>query len=116
MLVIEGYAGKSLEVAKYIDGLENQDVLIITNDKLALNSMIGQTKNNVFFTEKSKIKDIEDVIGLNSRFKHVIFYQNVKMEDIDIYKNIEHVFDLQSVLTVQTPDRENPREVTTYSV
>lgn len=116
MLVIEGYVGKSLEVEKYIGTLENQDVLIIAKDKLVLNSMLSQNKNRVYFTEQSNVKDIEDIIGLNSKFKHVIFYQNVKKEDISTYKNIEHIFDLQAVLTVQTHDRENPIGIKKYNV
>lgn len=119
MLVIEGYQGKSLEVAKYIDTLENQTVLVITNDESSLN-MLNQTKNSVYIAEQSDVEDMKDIIKsaikLNNKFKHVIFHQNVKKEDIYVYKNIEQRFNLQSVLTVQTHDRENPREIAKYTV
>lgn len=114
MLVIEGVAGKSLEVAKHI-GTLNDDVLVITNDRLTLNSM-NAGKGNMFYVEMSSIEDIKKVLEMNFKFKHVVFYQNVKREDIRIYKEIEDLFSLKAVLTVQTPDRENPREVTKYTV
>lgn len=112
MLVIEGYAGKSLEVAKYIDSLGSQSVLIISCDDKAFN---GLSKNNVFYYTETDIKNIVETIGFYT-FKHIIFYQNVKREDIDTFKRLEGVFGLEAVLTVQTPDSENPREVTMYNV
>lgn len=115
MLVIEGYAGKSLEVEKYIETLVNQDVLIFTNDKQVFNYLVSES-NNVYITEQFDAKDVEKVLGLNDRFSHVIFYLNVKKEDVDIYKKLEHAYDLKAVLTVQTHDRENPREISKYFV
>lgn len=116
MLIIEGYSGKSLEVAKYVDALDNQYVLIITNDKSALNSITCTSHSRVYFTEQSNVEDIENLLKFNNMFNHVIFYQNVEKEDIDIYKELERKFDLEAILTVQSHDRENPREVTKYTV
>ena len=117
MLVIEGFAGKSLEVAKYIEKL-GDDVLIVTHDKLAINSM--RAGKQVYFMESSDVEDIKKALKLHPKFEHVVFYQNVSRKDIEIYKEIEEFYGLKAVLTVQTPNNENysenPRKVTTYNV
>jgi hypothetical protein len=124
MLVIEGYTGKSLVVQKYLESLNCEKVLLCEKEDMSLRHLnynnikpdafvirvYGDT--NDFFEGFRNTMHLNDDTG----FKDVVFYMNTTKDNIEKFKTLEVEFGLNAVLTVQTHDRENPRELSTYTV
>jgi hypothetical protein len=125
MLVIEGFAGKSLVVQEYLETLDCEKVLTCDREIMNLNHLnFAKVKPDVFVIRVTDgevdefIEGFRETIKLegNQGFNDVVFYMNTTRDNIDKFKALEDEFGFNAVLTVQTPDRENPREVIKYNV
>src|SRR5690606_11323183 len=121
MLVIEGYAGKSLVLQDYLETLDCEKVLTCDKETMNLNHLnFDKIKSDVYVIRVTDgevddfIEGFKETIELNENngFNDVIFYMNTTRENIPKFKALEDEFGFKAVLTVQTPDRENPRELT----
>jgi regulatory protein YycH of two-component signal transduction system YycFG len=127
MLVIEGYAGKSLKVFEYLESLDCDKVLICDREHMNLSAFNYENiKPDVFciritddYEIDTFIKNFREHMELNNeeKFHNIIFYMNTTKDNISKFKALEDEFKLNAVLTVQTPDMGGkPREVSIYSI
>lgn len=123
MLVIKGNAGKSLAVREHVLKIKKQEkVLIIDREGLNMNRILTDFNTNdhaeIFvYTMGDEELDgflhsLKQSIKRSGRtYKHVVFYLNVREDEIQQFKNFELETNVRAVLTVQTHDRDNPKPI-----
>jgi hypothetical protein len=114
MLVIEGFAGKSVEVSNYLRSLNGEKALIVDTKGLPKESVRTGNKKvdaNVFFLEVRMNTSLEELFNtveniVDASFKgveHLIFYTNAYEHELAKFKELETKTGLKLVTCVQPP-------------
>lgn len=122
MLVIKGStgSGKSRKgVKEYLEGLtDGVETLIINNEGLQYHEFIEQEKLSVDVYVESVYHEInvEDLTKVVGEFNRVVFDLSVNANKIEEFNNLSKELGIETVLTVQSNDRELSETIKVYQV